>query len=80
MNYDKTIGELEKIVERLSNEKLDLEEGLKLYSEGIVVAKQALDELNSFKGTIEMLNKDLSVMEAELDTEEDIENDDETDE
>ena len=80
MNYDKTIGELEKIVERLSNEKLDLEEGLKIYSEGIVVAKRALDELNSFKGTIEMLNKDLSVMEAELDTEEDIENDDETDE
>lgn len=80
MNYDKTIEELEKIVERLSNEKLDLEEGLKLYSEGIVVAKRALDELNSFKGTIEMLNKDLSVMEAELDTEEDIENDDETDE
>ena len=76
MNYDKSIDELEKIVQRLSNEKMNLEEGLKLYADGIKIAKSALDELNSFKGSIEMLNKDLSALEAEFDETMDDDSDD----
>lgn len=67
MSYEKSMDELEKIVNRLSNEKINLEEGIKLYSDGIEIAKKAMQELNAFKGSIEILNKDLTQLETELD-------------
>ena len=67
MSYEKSMDELEKIVNRLSNEKINLEEGIKLYSDGIEIAKKAMQELNAFKGSIEILNKDLTQLETALD-------------
>lgn len=71
MNYDKSIEELEKTVEKLSDEKLGLEESIGLYTKGIALAKEAMDALAVFKGKIEILNKDLSALEAETETEDD---------
>ncbi len=71
MNYDKSIEELEKIVEKLSDEKLGLEESIGLYTQGIAYAKEAMAALSVFKGKIETLNKDLSALEAETETEDD---------
>ena len=65
MSYDKSVDALEKIVEKLSEEKLGVEESLELYSKGITLAKEAMNELTVFKGKIELLNKDLTQLEAE---------------
>ena len=64
MNYEKNVKELEAIVEKLSSEKVGVEEGLKLYEKGILLAEESLAELNSVKGKIEVLNKRLEELEA----------------
>ncbi len=65
MSYDKSINELEKIVNKLSDEKLGMEESIDLYSKGILLAKDAMKELSVFKGKIDVLNKDMSELELE---------------
>ncbi len=65
MSYDKSINELEKIVNKLSDEKLGMEESIDLYSKGILLAKDAMKELSIFKGKIDVLNKDMSELESE---------------
>ena len=71
MNYEKNLKELESIVKKLSDEKMSVEEGLKYYERGISLAKESLNELNNVKGKMEILNKDLSALEADNDIEED---------
>lgn len=71
MNYEKNIKELEKIVQKLSDEKMSVEQGLELYERGIELAKDSLKELNGVKGKIEVLNKELEKLEAEDEEEED---------
>lgn len=65
MSYDKSINELEKIVNKLSDEKLGMEESIDLYSKGILLAKDAMKELSIFKGKIDVLNKDMYELESE---------------
>ena len=74
MTYEKAMEELESIVDKLSNDKLGIEESLTLYAQGIASAKNAMEALNEFKGKIELLNKDLTELDVALD-----ENDDEDD-
>ncbi len=69
MSYEETIKKLEQIVEKLSEEKIGIEESLSLYSEGIELAKSGLKELGKFKGKIELLNKDLSALDTPTETE-----------
>ncbi len=69
MTYEETVEKLEEIVEKLNRDKIGIEESLSLYSEGIELAKLGLKELNSFKGKIELLNKDLSLLETPTETE-----------
>ena len=76
MTYEQSMAELEKIVEKLSGQKLTIEESLTLYKEGISLAKIALQELDQFKGSIELLNKDLSEMEVALEEDGDDADDD----
>ncbi len=68
MTYEETIEKLEEIVEKLNKEKIGIQESLSLYSEGIELAKIGLKELNSFKGKIELLNKDLTALETPTET------------
>lgn len=65
MLYEKNIKELESIVKKLSDEKMSVEEGLTLYEKGIALAKESLKELNTAKGKMEVLNKELAELEAE---------------
>ncbi len=69
MTYEETVEKLEEIVEKLNRDKIGIEESLSLYSEGIELAKLGLKELNAFKGKIELLNKDLSLLETPTETE-----------
>ena len=63
MNYEKNIKELEKILKQLEEEKLSLEDSLKLYAIGVELAKESLEELNNFKGKMEILDKQLKQLE-----------------
>lgn len=72
MKYEKNIKELESIVSKLSDEKLPLEESIELYAKGLLLAKESIVELDTLKGKIELLNKDLSKLELEIDNADDI--------
>lgn len=72
MKYEKNIKELESIVSKLSEEKLPLEESIELYAKGLLLAKESIVELDTLKGKIELLNKDLSKLELEIDNADDI--------
>ncbi len=63
MNYEKNIKELEGILQKLSDEKLSLDECLKLYAMGVELARASLEELNNFKGKMEVLDKQLKELE-----------------
>lgn len=65
MDYEKNLEKLENIVKLLENEKLNIEESLKLYDEGITRAKACIKDLNNMKGKFELLNKDLEEIEIE---------------
>ncbi len=66
MKYEKNVKELENIVAKLSDEKLNLEESIELYSKGLLLAKDSIAELDALKAKIEILNKDLSKLELEI--------------
>lgn len=65
MSYEKNAEKLEQIVKKLDNEKITLEESLKLYADGIKTAKDCLKELNELKGQFELLNADMQKIEVE---------------
>ena len=60
MSFEKDFERLQKLVEKLENENLSVEEGLNLYDEAIKAGKKCIDQLNEGKGKFELLNKDLS--------------------
>jgi exodeoxyribonuclease VII small subunit len=65
MNYEKNIKELESILQKLSDDKLPLDDSLKLYAQGLEIARISLKELNQFKGKMEILDKQLKELEIE---------------
>lgn len=65
MNYEKNIKELESILQKLTDDKLPLDDSLKLYALGIEIARSSLKELNQFKGKMEILDKQLKELEIE---------------
>ncbi len=71
MKYEESIKRLEEIVDILSDESITLDQSVKLYSEGISLAKTCLEELNSFQNKIRVLGKDLEELESEIEEDED---------
>ena len=55
MNYEESIKRLQEIVELLSNEKLPLEESLKLYEEGIKLTNECYKTLKEAEQKITIL-------------------------
>ena len=62
MNYEESINRLQEIVELLSNEKLPLEESLKLYEEGIKLTNECYKTLKEAEPKI-------TILKTETDTE-----------
>jgi exodeoxyribonuclease VII small subunit len=56
--FEQALGALEKIVERLEQGELPLEESLKLYEEGIRLSRLCHGKLEEAEGKIEILLKD----------------------
>lgn len=63
MNYETNIKKLEKILKELEDNNISLDESLQLYAAGVELAKESLEELNSFKGRLDILDKQLKELE-----------------
>jgi exodeoxyribonuclease VII small subunit len=56
--FEDALGRLEKIVDLLEGGSLSLEEALKLYEEGVGLARRCADYLGAAERKIEMLTRD----------------------
>jgi len=56
--FESSLKELEKIVRRLENGDLSLEESLKLFEDGIKLSRECQERLNQAERRIEVLLKD----------------------
>ena len=58
MNLDEKLIKLKEITEKLENDNVSLEEGIKLFEEGSQIAKECYTSLNEAKGKIMQIKKD----------------------
>lgn len=65
MGFEKDIENLERIVAKLEQENLSIDEGLSLYAEAIKLGKKLVEEIKESKGKLELLNQDLSRINLE---------------
>ncbi|MGN0960872.1 MAG: exodeoxyribonuclease VII small subunit [Christensenellales bacterium] len=65
MDLEKKLKEIEEITNKLENPDLSMNEGVKLYEDGVVLAKECMSELNTFKGKINVIKKELDAYNEE---------------
>ena len=65
MSLEEKLKEIELITSKLENPDLGMDEGIKLYEQGVVLAKDCLAELNEVKGKISIIKKELDVYKEE---------------
>lgn len=65
MKLEEKIVRMEEISSLLENPNLNIDEGVKLYDEGVVLAKDCLAQLQEVKGKINIIKKDLEVYKEE---------------
>lgn len=56
-------------MQKLGDEKLSLDQSLTLYAKGVELARATLADLNTFKGKMELLDKQLKALEIETEDE-----------
>ncbi len=59
--FESSLGELEKIVRKLEDGDLSLEESLKLFEDGVRLSRECQERLNKAERRIEILLKDEKV-------------------
>ncbi len=57
-SYEENLKRLEEIVARLENEEVSLEESMKLFEEGVKLARLCNEELDKAEQKVEILLKD----------------------
>ncbi len=69
MTFEQSAKRLEEIVDKLENGKVPLEEGTKLFEEGVMLVKSCYEAVDKTKGTIttakEQLDKIISEIEGD---------------
>lgn len=71
MTYEENMKKLDDIVSRMESGSVDLDESIALYEEGIRTAKGCLDGLETAKGKIKLLQRDLNkLIEKDFDIDE----------
>lgn len=66
MDFEKSIKDLENICNKMEDENLPLDEGVKLYEEGVTIAKDCYSELKKIKGKVTIIKQDLDKFKEEL--------------
>lgn len=62
MNLETKLNQLEQTAEKLDSKELSLEEAVGLFEEGVKLIRECLDNLNAYKGKIEVIRGDLEEM------------------
>lgn len=66
MSIDDNIKKINEINKKLENPDLSIDEGIKLYENGVSLAKNVLEELNSIKGKVTIIKKELETYKEEV--------------
>lgn len=67
MEFEKNLNKLEKLVASLESNELSIDEAMKRYKEGLMLAEQCEKELAELKGKITILNNDYSLADGDID-------------
>lgn len=59
MSFEENITKLQDVARKLENPNLSMDEGLKLYEEGVKLASDCYKQLNETKGKINIIKQDL---------------------
>ncbi len=62
MDYETKINELQTILEKIESADVPLNEGMKLFEDGLKLAKDCLDELDKAQSDIDGLKGELDVI------------------
>lgn len=57
-SFEQSLSELEKLVERMEEGELSLEESIKTYERGVALGKAALKALDDAEQRVQILNED----------------------
>ena len=63
---DEKLKKLEELSTKLDSEDVTLDEGVKIFEEGTLIAKECYKELTDVKGKIYVLKQDVDKMREEL--------------
>ena len=66
MDFEKKINELQSICNKMEDENLPLSDGLKLYEQGVIIAKECYSELSNIKGKVTVIKQDLDKFKEDL--------------
>lgn len=66
MDFEAKIKELQNITTKMEDANLSMSEGIKLYEDGIKIAKECYEELNNLKGKVNVIKQDLDAFREEL--------------
>ncbi len=62
-DFEKKIGELQKLVDRLESDAgVSLEESIKLYEDGLKLTRECVSDLNAMQARITDLNRQLDLI------------------
>ncbi|MCH5160510.1 MAG: exodeoxyribonuclease VII small subunit [Clostridiales bacterium] len=62
MNYESKINELQTILGKIESADVPLQEGMKLFEDGLTLAKDCLDTLDRAQAEIEGLKNELDII------------------
>ena len=65
MSLEDNLKKLEVITEKLENPSLSMDEGVKLYEEGMLLAKDCYKSLNEIKGKVTIIKQDIEAYREE---------------
>ena len=66
MDFENKINELQSICNKMEDENLPLNDGLKLYEQGVTIAKECYSELSNIKGKVTVIKQDLDKFKEDL--------------
>jgi len=65
MNLEENLKKIEDIVSTMEDPNLTVSDSVKLYEDGVALAKECFEELDRIKGKITIIKKDLDAYKEE---------------
>ncbi len=59
MNFEESLKELQKIIQKLEDKTTPLDDGIKEFEKGVLITRDCLETVNKASGKVALLQKDL---------------------